>query len=107
MNHGRITQVGSPADIYESPATRFVADFIGSVNMFEGRVSDEGSDFVRIECNELGCAVLVIEHDMPLLMALCDRVYALDSGRVIAEGVPEVALANPAVIEAYLGSGVT
>jgi putrescine transport system ATP-binding protein len=57
MNHGRITQVGSPSDIYESPATRFVADFIGSVNMFEGRVSDEGSDFVRIECDELGCAV--------------------------------------------------
>jgi putrescine transport system ATP-binding protein len=57
MNHGRITQVGSPADIYESPATRFVADFIGSVNMFEGRVSDEGSDFVRIECDELGCVV--------------------------------------------------
>lgn len=57
MNHGRIAQVGTPSDIYESPATRFVADFIGSVNMFEGRVSEEGSDFVRIECSELGCAV--------------------------------------------------
>jgi putrescine transport system ATP-binding protein len=57
MNHGKIAQVGTPADIYESPATRFVADFIGSVNMFEGRVSDEGSDFVRIDCSELGCPV--------------------------------------------------
>jgi putrescine transport system ATP-binding protein len=57
MNHGRIAQVGTPADIYESPATRFVADFIGSVNMFEGRVSEEGADFVRIECAELGGAV--------------------------------------------------
>jgi len=37
MNHGRIAQVGSPSDIYESPANRFVADFIGSVNMFEAR----------------------------------------------------------------------
>jgi putrescine transport system ATP-binding protein len=55
MNHGRIVQVGTPADIYESPATRFVADFIGSVNMFEGRVSDAAGDFVRIECDELGC----------------------------------------------------
>jgi putrescine transport system ATP-binding protein len=57
MNHGRIAQVGTPSDIYEFPATRFVADFIGSVNMFEGRVSDEGADFVRIECDELGCRV--------------------------------------------------
>ncbi|MBV8495800.1 MAG: TOBE domain-containing protein, partial [Gammaproteobacteria bacterium] len=44
-------------DIYESPATRFVADFIGSVNMFEGQVSDEASDCVRIECRDLGCQV--------------------------------------------------
>jgi putrescine transport system ATP-binding protein len=57
MNHGKIVQVGTPADIYESPASRFVADFIGSVNMFEGRVREEGADFVRIECGELGCAV--------------------------------------------------
>jgi putrescine transport system ATP-binding protein len=57
MNHGRIAQVGTPSDIYESPATRFVADFIGSVNMFEGQVSGEGSDFVRIRCGELGCEV--------------------------------------------------
>jgi putrescine transport system ATP-binding protein len=59
MNHGRIVQVGTPSDIYESPATRFVADFIGSVNMFEGRVSADGLDAerVRIECAELGCAV--------------------------------------------------
>ena len=36
MNHGAIVQVGTPSEIYEFPATRFVADFIGSVNMFEG-----------------------------------------------------------------------
>jgi putrescine transport system ATP-binding protein len=57
MNHGRIAQVGTPSDIYESPATRFVADFIGSVNMFEGQVSEEGADFVRIQCGELGTPV--------------------------------------------------
>jgi len=57
MNHGRIVQVGTPSDIYESPATRFVADFIGSVNMFEGQVRDEEPDCVRIECRELGCQV--------------------------------------------------
>ena len=57
MNHGRIVQVGTPSDIYESPANRFVADFIGSVNMFEGRVSEESSECVRVVCDELGCTV--------------------------------------------------
>jgi len=57
MNHGRIAQVGTPSDIYESPATRFVADFIGSVNMFEGRVREDGAECVRIQCEELGCTV--------------------------------------------------
>jgi putrescine transport system ATP-binding protein len=57
MNHGRIVQVGTPSDIYESPATRFVADFIGSVNMFEGRVSHEQTEGVCLECDELGAAL--------------------------------------------------
>jgi putrescine transport system ATP-binding protein len=57
MNRGRIVQVGTPAEIYESPATRFVADFIGSVNMFEGRVSAERAQGLRLECEELGCAL--------------------------------------------------
>jgi putrescine transport system ATP-binding protein len=57
MNHGRIAQVGTPSDIYESPATRFVADFIGSVNMFAGEVSDNGSGGLRIRCADLGCTV--------------------------------------------------
>jgi putrescine transport system ATP-binding protein len=57
MNRGRIVQVGTPTDIYESPASCFVADFIGSVNMFEGRVSEDGADSVRIHCSELGCTV--------------------------------------------------
>ena len=59
MNHGKIAQVGTPAAIYESPATKFVADFIGSVNMFEGRVLDEGPGSLRIESEELGCVVAV------------------------------------------------
>jgi putrescine transport system ATP-binding protein len=57
MNHGRIAQVGSPSDIYESPANRFVADFIGSVNMFEGQVCDGNGECLRIASAELGCTV--------------------------------------------------
>jgi putrescine transport system ATP-binding protein len=59
MNHGEIVQVGTPTDIYEYPATRFVADFIGSVNMFEGRLVEDEPDHVRIQSPELGCVILV------------------------------------------------
>lgn len=41
MDSGRLLQVGAPADIYERPASRWVADFIGNVNLFEGRVGDD------------------------------------------------------------------
>ncbi len=54
MNHGEIVQVGSPSDIYEYPASRFVADFVGSVNLFEGRLIEDEPDFVRVRSDELG-----------------------------------------------------
>ena len=55
----------------------------------------------------LGCSVLVIEHDMPLLMGLCDRVCALDSGRVICSGTPQEVREDPAVMASYLGTDPT
>jgi branched-chain amino acid transport system ATP-binding protein len=51
-----------------------------------------------------GCSMLVIEHDMPLLTTLCDRMIALELGGVIATGTPAEVLAHPAVIESYLGT---
>ena len=47
------------------------------------------------------------EPDMPLLMGLCDRVYAMVEGRVVAEGTPEEIRNNPAVIASYLGTDET
>ncbi len=54
MDRGEIVQVGTPAQIYESPATRFVADFIGSVNLFEGEVTRVDADGLCIRCAEAG-----------------------------------------------------
>ena len=53
---------------------------------------------------ELGAAILIIEHDMPMVMSISDRIYCLEAGRVIAEGVPAEVRENPAVIASYLGT---
>jgi putrescine transport system ATP-binding protein len=59
MNHGEIVQVGTPPDIYEFPSSKFVADFIGSVNMFEGKLIEDEPDHVRIQSDELGGTIYV------------------------------------------------
>ena len=54
--------------------------------------------------DQRGCGILVVDHDMRLIMGLCDRIHVLNYGRTIAEGRPEEIRREPAVIEAYLGS---
>jgi putrescine transport system ATP-binding protein len=59
MNHGEIVQAGTPSEIYEFPESRFVADFVGSVNMFEGKLIEDEPDYVRIGSPELGANIYV------------------------------------------------
>jgi putrescine transport system ATP-binding protein len=61
MNQGEIAMIGEPAEIYEFPNSRFVAGFIGSVNMVEGVVTEDEPDHVRIHSQELGTDIYV-EH---------------------------------------------
>ena len=54
---------------------------------------------------ELGITIVLVAHDIPLVMNLCDRIQVLNYGRLIAEGDPAAVRANPDVIAAYLGQG--
>jgi putrescine transport system ATP-binding protein len=116
MSEGKILQIGQPADIYETPNCRFVADFIGSVNLFKGRITKDEPDHVVIDSPECKHYVshgitgtsdmdvhiairpekIVIQADLP---AQSERESPAEVGYNIAQGVIEDL--------AYLGSLTT
>jgi len=65
MNAGKIVQTGTPREIYETPVNRFVADFVGSVNLFEGRVTAQADGVVSLDVAEIPGGIEV-RHEAPL-----------------------------------------
>lgn len=61
------------------------------------------SHLLRHIVEDMGCGILLVEHDLPMVMSICDRIYVVNKGEQIAEGTPEEVRANPDVIEAYIG----
>jgi len=119
MDQGEIVQVGEPHEIYEYPQSRFVADFIGSVNMFEGRVTDDAENYVRIHSKEGDCDIHV-SHGISCTenqkMWLAVRPEKINISRKKPEGkynivkgiVDEIAyLGNLSVYRVKLASGQT
>ena len=111
MNQGEIVMVGEPTDIYEFPNSKFVAGFIGSVNMFEGVVTEDEPDHVRIRSQELGTDIYV-DHgvdcapDQILWWAIRPEKIVLTRDRPPAQpGIPEGANIVKGYVEdiAYLG----
>ena len=68
------------------------------------RETEAFGPLIRTIRAELGAAILIIEHDMPMVMSISDRIYCLEAGRVIAEGDPAAVRNNPLVIASYLGT---
>lgn len=62
MDQGRFTQIGSPSQIYEYPQNRFTAEFIGTINSFEGRISRIENDRIVVELQALGKEVMAPAH---------------------------------------------
>ena len=89
MDAGRFKQIGTPTEIYEFPESRFVADFIGSANIFEGRVIEDGADHVRVETDF--CEVFIdhghsVKVGSEIWIALRPEKIRLEKSEETAEG---------------------
>ena len=65
--------------------------------------TEELMDMIRFVRDHFGIAILLIEHDMKLVMGICERITVLNYGMMLAQGTPEEIQSNPEVIKAYLG----
>ena len=101
LSYGEQRLVGVALALAAEPSMLLLDEPVSGMN------ASETHTFVQLVRNirDRGVTILLVEHDMPMVMSVSDRIVVLNYGRIIAEGPPDVIRNNPAVIEAYLGQG--
>ncbi len=101
LPYGMLRLLGLARALVTEPAYLLVDE--PAAGMHEAESMQLAGALVAIR-DDLGCGLIVVEHDMTLVMGICERIHVLDSGRTIAEGAPDVVRSHPEVLRAYLGS---
>jgi branched-chain amino acid transport system ATP-binding protein len=102
LSYGDKRRVEIARALAAEPSFLFLDEPAAGMNVAE---TDALLDILRALPAQRGLGLLIIDHDMSLIMRLCDRLQVISSGRTIAEGSAEEVRTNRDVIEAYLGSG--
>ena len=92
---------GLPANV--THAYRLGGNLTAALVVTDGHANATASLLLRIK-DEVGCALLVIEHDMPLITSISHRLIALELGHVVTAGLPDEVVRHPAVVASYLGT---
>ena len=100
LSYGHQRRVEMMRALAASPSVLLLDEPVAGMNDVEA--GELGAIF--LEAARSGIAVLLIEHNVRFVTSLCETVYVLDYGRIIASGAPETVTADPAVIAAYLGT---
>jgi branched-chain amino acid transport system ATP-binding protein len=101
LSYGEQRLVGVALALAAKPSMLLLDEPVSGMNATETHIFIELVRSIR----DRGVSILLVEHDMPMVMSVSDRIVVLNYGRIIAEGSPDIIRNDPAVIEAYLGRG--